>query len=216
MTRSINLTPKQLRILEVIRDWRRRHGYSPTMQEIADEVGVTKVTVFEHVESLLRKGAVRRDPHKARSLAVVDDSVLPTREQPPSISFPLVGRIAAGYPIERFPQSDELSVSELYAPRLGSTNPTFLLEADGNSMRGDGVLDGDYVVLEQREAAAAGERVVATIANGETIMARYYPQPDGTIRLDCASADGGNGPEPMVVTSCRIHGIVRGVLRRYA
>ena len=94
----MNLTPKQLKILQLIRDHRIAHGYSPTMQELADEIGVSKVTVFEHVEALIKKNALRREPNKARSLSLVDESVVPDEAQP--LRFPLVGRIA-----ERFPDS---------------------------------------------------------------------------------------------------------------
>ncbi len=211
MPLNINLTPKQLRILDVIRQWRRQHGYAPTMQEIAEQVGVTKVTVFEHVEALLRKGALRRDPHKARSLSVVDEAV-PVTEPAASVSFPLVGRIAAGYPIERFPQHDSLALADMYAPRHGRTSSTFLLEADGDEMRDEGVLGGDFLVVEQRDTPTDGERIVVTLANGETIVRRYYHEQDGNIRLR-----GSVGvDEGMVVRGCKIHGIVLGVLRRYA
>ena len=95
----MNLTPKQLKILQLIRDCRVRHGYSPTMQELADQIGVSKVTVFEHVEALIKKGALTRDPNKARSLSIADGVVVPDEGRP--LRFPLVGKIAAGYPIEK-------------------------------------------------------------------------------------------------------------------
>ena len=96
----MNLTPKQLHIARLIRDHRVAHGYSPTIQEIADDLGVSKVTVFEHVGALVKKGVLQREPNKARSLSLVDGTHLPDEES--SIRFPLVGRIAAGYPIEQF------------------------------------------------------------------------------------------------------------------
>jgi len=95
----MNLTPKQLRILKLIRDSRVRRGYSPTMQELADEIGVSKVTVFEHVEALIKKGALVREPNKARSLSIADGIAVPDESRP--LKFPLVGKIAAGYPIEK-------------------------------------------------------------------------------------------------------------------
>ncbi len=104
----MNLTPKQLKILQLIRDHRFAHGYSPTMQELADELGVSKVTVFEHVEALIKKNALRREPNKARSLSLVDNAVLPDEAQP--LQFPLVGRIAAGQPIARLPQPDQVTL----------------------------------------------------------------------------------------------------------
>ena len=78
----MNLTPKQLRILKLIRDWRVLHGYSPTMQELADEIGVSKVTVFEHVEALIQKGALTREPNKARSLSIADGISVPDESRP--------------------------------------------------------------------------------------------------------------------------------------
>src|SRR5262245_36623683 len=95
----MNLTPKQLKILQLIRDSRIVRGYSPTMQELADALSISKVTVFEHVEALIKKGALKRDPNKARSLSICD-TALPDEAHP--LTFPLVGKIAAGYPIEKF------------------------------------------------------------------------------------------------------------------
>ena len=77
----MNLTPKQLRILQLVRDCRVTNGYSPTMQEIADELGISKVTVFEHVEALIKKGALTREKNKARSLSISDDAILPDRRR---------------------------------------------------------------------------------------------------------------------------------------
>ena len=94
----MNLTPKQLRILNMIRETRVTRGYSPTMQEMADEIGVSKVTIFEHVEALIKKGALLRDANKARSLEVSPRLELP--DERGSLKLPLVGSIAAGSPIE--------------------------------------------------------------------------------------------------------------------
>jgi repressor LexA len=117
----MNLTPKQLRVLKLVDQWRRTKGYSPTMQELADQLGVSKVTVFEHVESLIAKGALERDANKARSLTLSPDVVLPDDaedvparqlhgEPMASLSFPLVGKVAAGYPIEKFEQRETIAL----------------------------------------------------------------------------------------------------------
>ncbi|MCA9310680.1 MAG: transcriptional repressor LexA, partial [Phycisphaerales bacterium] len=164
----MNLTPKQLKILQLIRDSRVRCGYSPTMQELADELGVSKVTVFEHVEALIKKGALTREPNKARSLSIADGVALPDEEQP--LRFPLVGKIAAGYPIEKFENRDQLDLSELFGPAIGNVNATFALRVEGESMRDEGIMDGDYVIVERKENAANGQRVVALLPNGETTL----------------------------------------------
>lgn len=205
----MNLTPKQLRILQLVRDCRVTRGYSPTMQELADELGISKVTVFEHVEALIKKGALIREPNKARSLSIAEDALVPDEEQ--AMAFPLVGRIAAGYPIERFEQSDRLSLEEMFGPRIGQKSGTFALRVEGDSMRDEGILDGDYVLVERRETARNGERVVALLPDGETTLKTFFKQNDGTIRLQPANPEF----EPIMVKDCKIQGIVIGVLRRY-
>ncbi len=207
----MNLTPKQLKILQLIRDHRIAHGYSPTMQELADELGVSKVTVFEHVEALIKKDALRREPNKARSLSLGDAAVIPDEAHP--LQFPLVGRIAAGQPIERMQQSDHVNLAELFGPRIGQRGGTFALEVEGDSMRDEGILDGDYVLIERRETARNGERVVALLpATGETTLKTFFR--DGkNIRLQPANPDF----KPLIVDEreCKVQGVVIGVLRRY-
>ena len=204
----MNLTPKQLTILRLIRDSRVRCGYSPTMQELADELGVSKVTVFEHVEALIKKGALVREPNKARSLSIASNVALPDEERP--VSFPLIGKIAAGYPIEKFEDNDELNLAELFGPSVGRVNATYALCVDGDSMRDEGILDGDYVIVERRDTARNGDRVVALLPNGETTLKTYFKESDH-IRLQPANPDF----EPIKVKDCKIQGIVIGVMRRY-
>ncbi len=241
----MNLTPKQLHILQLIRDWRHQHGYSPTMQEIADVLAVSKVTVFEHVESLVNKGALVRNPNKARSLSIADGIDVPgvvgatamATAAPPkfgvgrgsrgslgrlaksgmslgeagSTVFPLVGRIAAGYPIEKFAQDDQLSLEEIFGPRRGQKGSMFALQVDGHSMRDEGIFDGDYVIVEKRETARNGERVVALLPNGETTLKTFFKEKDGSIRLQPANPEFA----PIIVRECSIQGVVVGVMRRY-
>lgn len=204
----MNLTPKQLKILQLIRESRLTRGYSPTMQELADELGVSKVTVFEHVESLIKKGALKRDANKARSLSI-SDHALPDEANP--LTFPLVGKIAAGYPIEKYEQSDQLSLTDLFGPRVGAgKGGSFALKVDGDSMKDEGIFDGDYVIVERRETARNGERVVALLPNGETTLKTFYKEGD-KIRLQPANPDF----EPIIVKNVKIQGVVTGVLRRY-
>lgn len=204
----MNLTPKQLKILQLIRDHRIARGYSPTMQELADELSVSKVTVFEHIEALIKKGALRREANKARSLSLCDDAIVPDESQ--SLQFPLVGKIAAGYPIEKFPQTDQIDLQDIFGPRLGQLAGTFALQVDGDSMKDEGILDGDYVIVERRDTAHNGERVVALLPNGETTLKTFYKERD-RIRLQPANPRF----EPIIVKECKIQGAVIGVLRRY-
>jgi repressor LexA len=204
----MNLTPKQLKILKLIRDWRVRSGYSPTMQELADELGVSKVTVFEHVEALIRKGALHREPNKARSLSIAEGISVPDEEQP--LKFPLVGKIAAGYPIEKFADDDELDLTDVFGPRVGQKAGSFALRVDGDSMRDEGILDGDYVIIERRDVAKNGDRVVALLPDGQTTLKTFFRESDH-IRLQPANP----AFEPIRVKDCKVQGVVMGVLRRY-
>ena len=173
----MNLTPKQAEIFRMIRDARLTDGYSPTMQELADGLGVSKVTVFEHVEALVKKGALTRDKNKARSLSIAEDFALPT-EMHDGITFPLVGRIAAGVPIERLQDDETLSLEEFFGPRTGSRGATFALQVEGESMQDEGICSGDYVIVERRQTARNGERVVALLPDGETTLKTFYKEKD--------------------------------------
>ena len=204
----MNLTPRQLKILQLIRNSRVSRGYSPTMQELAQELNVSKVTVFEHVEALIRKGALKREANKARSLSIAEGVSLPDEDQP--MRFPLVGKIAAGYPIEKYEDSDSLDLTDLFGPRIGQSGSTFALRVDGESMKDEGILDGDYIIIERRDRARNGERVVALLPNGETTLKSFYKEGDH-IRLQPANPEF----EPIRVKECTIQGVVIGVLRRY-
>ena len=207
----MNLTPKQLNILKNIRDTRIAHGYSPTMQELADEFGVSKVTIFEHVEALIKKGALTREPNKARSLSLTDNAIVPDEAQP--LTFPLIGKIAAGYPIEKFQDDDTLELEQIFGPRVGQKSGSFALQVDGDSMRDEGILDGDYVIVERRETARNGERVVALLPDGETTLKTFFREKGGNIRLQPANDEF----EPIIVSEkdVTIQGIVTSVMRRY-
>ncbi len=204
----MNLTPKQLRILRLIRDWRIRRGYSPTMQELADEIGVSKVTVFEHVEALIKKGALVREPNRARSLSIAEGISVPDESRP--LRYPLVGKIAAGYPIEKVADSDEIDLQQLVGNPSDSSRSMFALKVDGDSMRDEGILDGDYVLIERSPTAHNGDRVVALLPDGATTLKTFFKEADH-IRLQPANPDF----EPIRVKHCEVQGVVRGVIRRY-
>jgi len=121
------VTPRQMQILRFIRDHEQEHGYAPTMQELADELGISKVTVFEHLEHLRRKGLVKRRRHEARSMALTERVVLPQRR---AGSLPLAGVIAAGEPIDAVSQPQTIDADEFFAGR----SERFVLQVRGDSM----------------------------------------------------------------------------------
>ena len=197
-----NLTPRQLDILRFLRDYRSRLGYSPTLQEIGDSLNLTKVTVFEHVGALERKGALLRGAkHKARSLQVAPDFEFP--EGRPT-RLPLVGRIAAGGPIEAVENPESLDLEEIF-DRPGET---FVLHVTGNSMIDEHIRDGDYVVCEHRATARNGETVVALLEDGEATLKKFYREA-GRIRLQPAN----EAFDPIYTDHVEIQGVVIGVLR---
>jgi repressor LexA len=203
---QMNLTPRQLDVVVAIRNYRHLHGYSPTMQELADQLGTSKVTIFEHVGALERKRVLRRDKHKARSLEIIADGKLPDEER--STKLPLLGNIAAGSPIEAIENREELDLEQLFRSRSG----VYVLKVRGDSMIDDHLCDGDYVVIERRETARNGEQVVALLDSGEATLKRFYRE-SGKIRLQPANKE----MEPRYVDPERlkIQGVVIGVLRSY-
>ncbi len=199
-------TPKQLKILIAIRDFRVRNGYSPTMQELADQLGVSKVTIFEHVEALERKELILRTHNRARSLEVSPTVKLPDEAKP--ASFPIVGTIAAGQPIEAIENRETLDLESLFNTRHG----TYVLRVKGNSMIEDHIADGDYVIIERRETARDGEIVVALLEDGQATLKRFFKE-RGRIRLQPANSS----MNPIYVDKdIRIQGVLIGVLRTYS
>ncbi|MCY2925855.1 MAG: transcriptional repressor LexA [Planctomycetota bacterium] len=199
------VTPRQLEILRFIRDFRARNGYSPTLQEIGDQLSLTKVTVFEHVEALEKKRVLSRGPkNKARSLRVSSDFRFedenPTR-------LPLLGRIAAGMPIEAIEDRATLDIEDLFGAREGRAD-TFVLKVSGNSMIDEQIRDGDYVICRRATTAHNGETVVALLDDGQATLKKFYRE-KARIRLQPANP----AFEPIYVDNVQIQGIVVGVVR---
>src|SRR5438034_11385450 len=204
----MNLTPRQLDVIVAIRNYRHLHGYSPTMQELADQHGTSKVTIFEHVGALEKKRVIHRDKHKARSLEIISEEKLPDEER--ATKLPLLGNIAAGSPIEAVENREEIDLEAMYPAKNG----VYALRVRGESMIDDHLCDGDIVVIERRETARNGEQVVALLDTGEATLKRFYKESGNRIRLQPAN----RSMEPRIVNAdqCKIQGVVIGVLRSYA
>ena len=197
------LTPRQLEILTLIRDRRRSDGYSPTLQEIADDLGISKITVFEHVEALIKKGVLSRRSNKARSLELTSWAQLP--DERPTL-MPLVGRIAAGQPIEAIEVPDTIDLEDVFT----SPHPVRVLTVTGDSMIDEHISDGDLVVYEERSNPRNGDTVVALVAGEEATLKKFYKE-KGRIRLQPAN----EAYEPIFTRDVQIQGVVIGVIRRY-
>src|SRR5688572_4516341 len=203
---AMNLTPRQLDVIVAIRNYRHLHGYSPTMQELADQLGTSKVTIFEHVGALEKKRVLRRDKHKARSLEIVSEEKLPDEDR--ATKLPLLGNIAAGSPIEAVENREELDLETMFHAKNG----VYVLRVRGDSMIDDHLCDGDFVVIERHENARNGEQVVALLDSGEATLKRFYKE-GSKIRLQPANKT----MEPRIVDADRlkVQGVVIGVLRSY-
>ena len=197
----MNLTPRQHEIVEFIRDYVARNDYAPTMQEMADHLGVSRPTVFEYIEALEARGALSRQALRSRGIELAPE--LSGR----ATALPLVGLIAAGRPIEAIEDTEVLDLEELFQGRAGET---FVLRVRGDSMIDEQICDGDYVIVEKRSQARNGETVVALLEDGDATLKKFYRE-RGRIRLQPANEK----MKPIYVKTCRIQGVVIGVLRKY-
>jgi repressor LexA len=201
----VNYTPKQLQIMKFIRDYRREHQTSPTLEEIGNSMGVHRVTVHQHVAALVKKGALRKLSQRSRSIEILDKDYLPR----PTVK--VLGRIAAGRPIEAVEHPEPFTIEDLLP--IDPRENVYMLRVVGNSMIDDHITDGDLVLVEQASAAQDGEIVVAVV-DGEATLKRIYRERDGSVRLQPANPT----MEAIIIRPGRqmeIRGIVRGVLRRY-
>jgi repressor LexA len=206
----MNLTRRQLEIVRFIRDFVAANELAPTMQEIADHLGVSRPTVFEHIEALEARGALTRTRARSRALELAPDLMTGApRAHFAGLQFPLLGRIAAGRPIEAVEDPEVLDVEALFR---GTVGETFALQVRGNSMIDEHIRDGDYVIVEKREDAENGETVVALIDGSEATLKKFYHDV-GHVRLQPANPT----MEPIFLEAhrVRIQGVVIGVLRKY-
>jgi repressor LexA len=197
------VTPRQKEMLEYLRTYIDEHGYAPTLDEIGRHFGLTSLaTVHKHIQNLERKGLVRRLAHQSRALALATAS-----DGPRAAEIPLLGRVAAGTPIEPVEGPDTVAIPEAMLGR----RETFALRVQGDSMVGDGILNNDLIVVEVRDDAPNGATVVALV-RGEATVKRLYRE-RGRIRLQPAN----DRVAPIVVAErdVDVRGVVIGLLRQY-
>jgi repressor LexA len=201
------LTEKQICVLRYFRDYRRERGIAPTLDEAAQALGVSKITIHEHLKQLTRKGAVYRDKAKARAVAILHDPDSEDGVERNLPALPVLGTIAAGRPIEAIEDREEIGLGEL----VPTGSDVYLLRVRGKSMIEDHIDDGDLVLVERREAANDGEIVVAILEDEQATLKRLYHERNGQIRLQPANSS----MEPILTNRVQIRGVVRGVIRRF-
>ena len=201
----MHLTKRQRQIAEYIGEFISRRGYAPSIAEIGKRFGLSSfATVHKHLVNLQRKGAIRREPRRGRSIELVPAGELRLA----AVELPLLGLIAAGKPIEALAVPETMAVPREFA----GTGDTYVLRVRGDSMIDEGIRDGDYVVVERRATARSGETVVALI-RGEEATLKTFRQEKGMVTLLPANP----AVEPITVPAAEvaIQGVVVAVFRKY-
>lgn len=203
-----DLSNKQLIILNYIKKEIADNGYPPSVREICKAVGLKSTsTVHSHLNTLVKKGYIRKGDNKNRAIEVIDTEDafvdIPKKEV---TNVPLVGRIAAGEPILAVENVDDLF--PIPVDWVGK-NETFVLQVKGDSMIDAGILNGDYVVISAQNTARNGD-IVAALLDDETTLKRFYKEKDH-FRLQPENST----MEPIIVKDVNILGILKCVIRRY-
>ena len=220
-----NLTPRQVQVLNTITEFRNSHGYSPTIGELANRMGISRTTAFEHIEQLRKKELISAPIGKARSLATtsktrklleqIRDSGLAAssfakvsedkRDTQQEEGIPFVGTIAAGLPVEAIENCQCISLETVF----GNKEDTFALEVRGDSMTGENINEGDYVICKKTTSASDGQLVVAIVDDNNATLKRFYKE-GNQVRLQPAN----EAYEPIYSDNCRIEGVVIGLVRK--
>ena len=170
------LTKRQRHILDFLTSYAAENGYAPSFEEIAGHFNYNSLaTVHEHLSNLERKGYIRRSYNESRAIEILPSDVMVN-----AVELPLLGAVAAGVPIEATIVGETVAVPQDFVRRGGSH---YVLRVQGNSMIDDQIRDGDFVVVNDRQAADNGEMVIAMLDGNSATVKRYYRERDGRIRL---------------------------------
>lgn len=204
---SILPTKRQKQLLNFIDRFIRKHGYSPTYQEMADDLEVSSpATVFDHLKELSVKGYIKIYAGAVRGIELLNPQPT-THDSALNVELPLLGFIAAGKPLEVITQTETVVVS---SSLISGKKRAFVLRVKGESMIEEGILDGDYVVVEEENSANNGDIVVALLPGGFATLKKFYKEKT-RIRLEPANSK----MEPIYATQVKIQGRVKGVIRKF-
>lgn len=207
------LTRRQREVMDFIAGFLRERGYSPSFDEVGRGLHLRSLaTVHKHISTLERKGFLKRGYNQSRSLEPGPKYLQELRrmrqERGAAIELPLLGRIAAGRPVEAPQQPETISLSDFAAHK-----DVFVLQVKGDSMIEEHIMDGDYILVEKMENVSDGEMAVALVGGSESTLKRLYREPGGRIRLQPSNAQ--MAPIRLPATDVKVQGKVIGVLRRY-
>lgn len=204
------LYTKEREVLEFIAQFQKQHGYSPRLSEIAEATGhKSNSTIHSLVRSLVDKGYLQKVEGNSRVLKILDQKIVSIAlGTQPSIELPLMGFIAAGKPLE--PHSDPNATFQVSASLMSGKKIAYVLQVKGSSMIDDGILDGDYVVIERIQEASHGDIVVAIVDDNLATLKRYHVE-NGRVILKPANSE----MEPIYPNSLTIQGKVVGLVRKF-
>jgi repressor LexA len=202
------ITKRQRQVYDFLHDFIQRNGYSPSFEEIGDGLGLSSLaTVHKHISNLEKKGLLKRDYNRSRSIDVLPVRGIFKRVVPKELALPLMGRIAAGQPIEAVENPETISLGD-----ITRSKDVFVLQVKGESMKDEHIVDGDYVLVEKTNSARDGEIVVALVDGTDATLKRFYRE-GVNVRLQPANTS----MKPIIVPakSVALQGRVVGVLRKY-
>jgi len=211
---TIQLTPRQLQLLNMVASFQENQCYSPTIAELAAQLNISRSTVFEHIVELRRKGLLSGYPNRARSLSLtwhaqelLNHLAAPTDpgSHNETTGIPLCGKVAAGIPLEAVENVEYLSLTDCFG-----TGELFALEVKGDSMVNEDIRQGDYVICRRSDVAENGQLVVAIVDQENATLKRFYKE-EGQARLQPAN----DSYEPIYSSNCRIAAVVVGLIRRF-
>jgi repressor LexA len=199
------LTKRQREILDYLQEFIQQHGYAPSLEEIGKRFSLSSLaTVHKHLTNLQEKGLIKRAWNRSRALELV-----PTQVAVRAVELPLLGRVAAGTPIEAVQSTETIFVPEDMVGRKS----TYVLQVKGDSMIEEQIRDGDYVIVEDRKTARDGEMVIALLEGENVTLKKLFREGGGKVRLQPANSR----MKPIFVDQddIRVQGVVIGVLRKY-
>jgi repressor LexA len=204
------LTKRQREMYDFISLFVQKNGYSPSFEEIGSGMGLSSLaTVHKHLTNLEKKGLLKRDYNRSRSIDVLAPKGRNKKEMSLGTSheLPLLGRIAAGRPVETYETPETISLND-----VTRSKDVFVLQVAGDSMQDEHIVDGDYVMVEKIKTARNGEIVVALVDGTDTTLKRFYHEGE---RIRLQPSNTSMKPIMVPAAAVQIQGRVIGVLRKY-
>ena len=203
-----NITNKQAETLTFIKKYMVAHGFPPSVREICKGMNLSSpATVHAHLKELERKGVIRKETNKFRTIELLVDNEFEEKNEE-IVKVPLLGKVACGNPIEAIEKPNEFF--DIPANLIPPKETIFTLECSGESMINVGIYDGDYVIVQKQNVARNGDIVVALTSDGEVTLKTFYKEKDH-IRLQPEN----DSMEPIILDNCTILGKAIGLYRKF-